>query len=118
MNQRRYQPISTIKISAKGEFHWVKCPSQTQPDRACLLQSYHTDFPSKIIESVQWEIDKILDLNHPHLQSVIDIFATEKSLHIVQELAQWDCTINKVPYSPTQAKKLLQIGRASCRERV
>ncbi len=108
MNQHRYQHIRTIKISAKGEFHWVKCPSQTQPDRACLLQSYYTDSPATMIESVQWEIGKIVGLNHPHLQSVIDVFATEKSLHIVQELAQWDCVINKVPYTPTQAKKLLQ----------
>ena len=108
MNQHKYQPISTIKISAKGEFHWVKCPSKTHAERACLLQCYHTDSPSKIIESVQWEIDKILELNHPQLQSVIDIFATDKTLSIVQELEQWDCAIAKVPYTPTQAKNLLQ----------
>jgi serine/threonine protein kinase len=108
MYQNKYQPISTIKLSAKGEFQWVKCPSPNEPDRFCLLQSYFTNSASKILAVRQWEIDRLLPLSHPHLQAVSDVFGTEDSLHIVQELGQWDCAIRRAPYTPVRAKILLQ----------
>jgi serine/threonine protein kinase len=108
MNQKKYPPISTIKISTKGEFHWVKCPSSIDPHRSCLLQSYATNSAAHLLESAQWEINKLLPLSHPDLQSVVDVFAAENSLHVVQELEQWECAITKVPYTPVQAKHLLQ----------
>jgi serine/threonine protein kinase len=107
MNQSIYQPISTIKISAKEKFYWVKCPSPDDPDRLGILQSYFTDLAPKILESIEWKTNKLLQLSHPHLQSVIDIFVTENCLHIVQELGEWDCATNNLPYTPAQAKNLL-----------
>jgi serine/threonine-protein kinase len=108
MYQNKYQPISTIKLSTKGEFQWVKCPSETDPERFCILQSYYDNLAGKILDSVQWEIDRLLPLSHPHLQSVSDIFASEDSLHIVQELGQWECAIHQAPYTPVRIKILLQ----------
>ncbi len=108
MDQNKYQPISTIKISAKGKFYWVKCPTLTDPNRSCLLQSYSTKLAAQLLESVQSQIDRLLPLTHPHLQSVIDVVATENSLDIVQELEEWDCAINQIPYTPAQARNLLQ----------
>jgi serine/threonine protein kinase len=108
MRQHKYQLINTVRISVTEEFHWVKCPSSTDLDRSCLLQSYTTNSAQTNLESVRWEIDKLLMLSHPNLQSVIDVFATTDSLHIVQELEKWECAINRVPYTPAQAKSLLQ----------
>jgi serine/threonine protein kinase len=108
MHQNEYPIINTIKISLKEQFHWVKCPSPSDPNRACLLQSYATKSAATILEPWQWKIDKLLSIEHPQLQSIIDVFATDNSLHIVQELDQWDCAIDKIPYSPIQARLLLQ----------
>jgi serine/threonine protein kinase len=108
MHQNEYPIINTIKISLKEQFHWVKCPSPSDPSRACLLQSYATKSAAKLLEPLQWKIDQLLSLNHPHLQSIVDVFATENSLHIVQELEQWDGAIDKIPYPPIQARLLLQ----------
>jgi serine/threonine-protein kinase len=108
MNQNKYQPVSTIKLSAKGNFEWVKCPSANNPDRTSLLQSYPTRTAAEFLEPVQWEVDRLLPLSHPHLQSVIDVFTTVDGLHIVQELEQWNCAAHQAPYSPVRAKILLQ----------
>jgi serine/threonine protein kinase len=108
MHQTEYPIINTIKISLKEQFHWVKCPSPIDPNRACLLQSYATISAAKIIEPWQWKIDKLLSLSHPHLQSIADVFATDNSLHIVQELEQWSSATGKIPLSPIQARLLLQ----------
>jgi serine/threonine protein kinase len=108
MHQTEYPIINTIKISLKEQFHWVKCPSPSDPSRACLLQSYATKSAAKVLEPLQWKIDKLLSIYHPHLQSIVDVFATENSLHIVQELEQWDSAIDRIPYPPIQARLLLQ----------
>ncbi len=108
MHQNEYPIINTIKISLKEQFHWVKCPTPDDPSRACLLQSYATKSAAEIIKPWQWTIDKLLSLDHPQLQSVVDVFATDNGLHIVQELEQWDCAIDKIPYPPIQARLLLQ----------
>ncbi len=108
MHQNEYPIINTIKISLKEQFHWVKCPSPSDPSRSGLLQSYATKSAAKILEPLQWKIDKLLSLERPQLQSIIDVFATDTSLHIVQELDQWECAIDKIPFSPIQARLLLQ----------
>lgn len=108
INQHKYQVINTIKISLKETFHLVKCPTLADPERTGILQSYSTNLAPKILEAVQWEIDKLLLLSHPNLQSVIDVFATVDGLHIVREMEEWQCANNSAPYSPVRAKTLLQ----------
>jgi serine/threonine protein kinase len=108
MHQTEYPIINTIKISLKEQFHWVKCPSPGDPNRSGLLQSYATKSAATILEPLQWKVDKLLSLSHPQLQSIIDVFATDNSLHLVQELDQWDCAIDKIPFAPIQARLLLQ----------
>lgn len=107
MKQDRYQIISTVKISLKEQFHLVKCPSLTNPDRTGILQSYANKSAATILDSVRPQVDKLLALQHPQLQSIIDVFATADSLHIVQELDDWDYTTNKLPYTPVRVKILL-----------
>ncbi len=108
MNQTKYQPIKNIKLSLTEQQYWVKCPSPTDPNRTGVLQSYPTDRAPKVIEAIQPKLDKILGLSHPHLQTVIDVFATNDSIHIVQEFGNWECAMNRVPYTPVRAKILLQ----------
>ncbi len=108
MKQNKYQTINSIKVSLKEQFYWVKCPTPAEPHRTGILQSYLVDRAQKIIEALQPKIDKLLSLNHPHLQAVIDVFATEDGIHIVQAMGEWESAIDKVPYSPVRAKILLQ----------
>ncbi len=108
MKQHKYQIINSIKVSLKEQFYWVKCPNATDPNRTGILQSYLTDRAPKILEAAQPKIDRLLQLSHPNLQSVIDIFATEDSIHIVREMGEWQCVADRVPYSPVRAKSLLQ----------
>jgi serine/threonine protein kinase len=108
MKQHKYQKIDSIKISLSEQFYWVKCPTVAEPDRIGILQSYLVDRAPKLIEALQPKIDKLLSLSHPHLQPVIDVFATEGSIHIVQVMGEWELAIDKVPYSPVRAKILLQ----------
>jgi serine/threonine protein kinase len=108
MHQNEYPIINTIKISLKEQFHWVKCPTSGDPSRACLLQSYATKSAAEILKPWQWKIDKLLSIDRPHLQSIVDVFATDNSLHIVQELEQWECAVDRIPYPPIQARLLLQ----------
>ncbi len=108
MHQNQYPIISTIKISLREQFHWVKSPTPSDPNRTCLLQSYATKSAATVLEPLQWKIDKLLSIEHPHLQSIVDVFATDNSLHIVQELEKWDCAIDKMPFPPIEARLLLQ----------
>jgi serine/threonine protein kinase len=108
MKQHKYQKIDSIKVSLTEQFYWVKCPTAADPNRTGILQSYLVDRSSKLVESLQPKIDKLLSLNHPHLQPVIDIFATDDSIHIVQAMGEWESAIDKVPFSPVRAKILLQ----------
>lgn len=108
MKQHKYQKIDSIKVSLTEQFYWVKCPTAADPNHTGVLQSYRIDRAPKIIETLQPKIDKLLSLNHPHLQPVIDVFATEDSIHIVQAMGEWESAINRVPYSPVRAKILLQ----------
>jgi serine/threonine protein kinase len=108
MSQSKYQPISTIKISAKEKFYWVKYSTPSDPDCAGILQSYSSPLSAEILRRAQWEIDRLLPLNHPNLQAVIDIFATDNSLNIVQQLGEWECVENRAPFTPAQAEILLQ----------
>jgi serine/threonine protein kinase len=108
MKQHKYQKIDSIKVSLTEQFYWVKCPTAADPNRTGILQSYLVDRAPKTIETLQSKIDKLLSLNHPHLQPVIDIFATDDSIHIVQAMGEWESAIDKVPFSPVRAKILLQ----------
>jgi serine/threonine protein kinase len=108
MKQHKYQIINSIKVSLTEQFYWVKCPTVTDPNRRGILQSYLTDRAPKILEASQPKIDRLLQLSHPNLQAVIDIFATEDSIHIVREMGEWQCVADRVPYSPVRAKNLLQ----------
>jgi serine/threonine protein kinase len=108
MKQHKYQKIDSIKVSLTEQFYWVKCPTVVDPNRTGVLQSYLVDRAPKIIETLQPKIDKLLSLNHPHLQPVIDIFATDDSIHIIQAMGEWESAIDKVPFSPVRAKILLQ----------
>jgi serine/threonine protein kinase len=108
MKQHKYQKIDSIKVSLTEQFYWVKCPTAADPNRTGILQSYLVDRAPKLIESLQAKIDKLLSLNHPHLQPVIDVFATDDSIHIVQAMGEWESAIDKVPFSPVRAKILLQ----------
>jgi serine/threonine protein kinase len=108
MKQQKYQKIDSIKVSLTEQFYWVKCSTAADPNRTGILQSYLVDRAPKLIEAVQPKIDKLLSLNHPHLQPVIDVFATDDSIHIVQAMGEWESAIDRVPYSPVRAKILLQ----------
>jgi serine/threonine protein kinase len=108
MKQHKYQKIDSIKVSLTEQFYWVKCPTAADPNRVGVLQSYLVDRAPKLVEALQPKIDKLLSLNHPHLQVVIDVFATEDSIHIVQAMGEWESAIDRVPFSPVRAKILLQ----------
>jgi serine/threonine protein kinase len=108
MKQHKYQKIDSIKISLSEQFYWVKCPTPADSNRTGILQSYLVDRAPKLIETLQPKIDRLLSLNHPHLQPVIDVFATDDSIHIVQVMGEWESAIDKVPYNPVRAKILLQ----------
>ncbi len=108
MKQHKYQKIDSIKVSLTEQFYWVKCPTAADPNRVGVLQSYLVDRAPKLVEALQSKIDKLLSLNHPHLQAVIDVFATEDSIHIVQAMGEWESAIDRVPFSPVRAKILLQ----------
>jgi serine/threonine protein kinase len=108
MKQHKYQKIDSIKVSLTEQFYWVKCPTAADPHRTGILQSYLVDRAPKLIEALQPKLDKLHSLNHPHLQPVIDVFATDDSIHIVQAMGEWESAIDRVPYSPVRAKILLQ----------
>ncbi len=108
MKQDKYRVISTVKISLKEQFHVVKCPSPNNPERTGILQSYANKSAAKILEQVRPQVDELLQLEHPHIQSLVDVFATDDSLHIVQELDEWDYATNKLPYTPVRVKILLE----------
>ncbi len=108
MIQSKYQPISTIKISAKEKFYWVKYSTPSDPNCAGILQSYSTPSAAEILRTSQWEIDRLFTLNHPNLQSLIDVFATDNSLNIVQQLGEWDGIGDRSPCTPDRAEILLQ----------
>jgi serine/threonine protein kinase, bacterial len=106
LNQTKYNSIAVIQSSLTEQSTMVECP--TQADKTAILQSYTTDRADELLAAHQGEIDRLLPLRHPNLQSTIDVFVEEHNLHLVTGAVQGKPVATLVPLSEERCEKLLK----------
>lgn len=106
LNQTKYNSITVIQSSLTEQSMMVECPSQA--DRAAILQSYTTDRADELLATYKTQIDRLVPLQHPNLQSTIDVFVEEHSLHLVTGAVQGKLLATLVPLPEERCEKLLK----------
>jgi serine/threonine protein kinase len=106
LNQTRYNAITIIQSSITEQSAIVDCPNQA--DRTAILQSYSIDQADELLASNKNQIDKLITVRHPHIQTVIDVFIEDETLHLVKGAVQGKPVATQVPLTEERCEKLLK----------
>ncbi len=84
----------------------VDCPDREE--KTAIVQSYSTDRADEILADHISQIDLLSPLRHPNIQSIIDVFVEENTLHLVTGAVQGKRAATQVPLSVERCEKLLK----------
>jgi serine/threonine protein kinase len=106
LNQTKYTSITVIQSSFTEQSVMVDCPDKE--DKTAIVQSYTTDRADEIIATYTSQIDRLISLRHPNIQSIIEIFVEGENLHLVTGAVQGKPAVATVPLSEERCEKLLK----------
>jgi serine/threonine protein kinase len=106
ISQTKYTPITILQSSVTEQSMMVDCPSQQ--GKTAILQSYATNQANDLTPSSSSQIEKLISLQHENLQTVIDVFIEDNSLHVLTMAVQGKQSATQVPLSEDRCEKLLK----------
>jgi serine/threonine protein kinase len=106
LNQTKYTSITVIQSSFTEQSVMVDCPDKE--DKTAIVQSYSTDRAEEILANYTSQIDRLISLRHPNIQSIIEIFVEADNLHLVTGAVQGKPAAATVPLSEERCEKLLK----------
>ncbi len=106
LNQTKYTSITVIQSSFTEQSVMVDCPDKE--DKTAIVQSYSTDRADEILATYTSQIDRLISLRHPNIQSIIEIFVEGDNLHLVTGAVQGKPAAVTVPLSEERCEKLLK----------
>jgi serine/threonine protein kinase len=106
LNQTKYNSITVLQSSITEQSVMVDCPDLA--DKTAIVQSYSTDRADEILAAHISRIDRLIPLRHPNIQSIIDVFVEENTLHLVTGAVQGKRAATQVPLSAERCEKLLK----------
>jgi serine/threonine protein kinase len=106
LNQTKYNSITVLQSSITEQSVMVDCPDREE--KTAIVQSYSTDRADEILAAHTSGIDRLIPLRHPNIQSIIDVFVEENTLHLVTGAVQGKRAATQVPLSAERCEKLLK----------
>jgi hypothetical protein len=106
LNQTKYNSITVLQSSITEQSVMVDCPDREE--KTAIVQSYSTDRADEILATYTSQIDRLIPLSHPNIQSIIDVFVEENTLHLVTGAVQGKRAATQVPLSAERCEKLLK----------
>jgi serine/threonine protein kinase len=106
LNQTKYNSITVLQSSITEQSVMVYCPDRAE--KTAIVQSYSTDRADELLAAHSSQIDRLIPLDHPNIQSIIEVFVEEHNLHLVTGAVQGKRAATQVPLSAERCEKLLQ----------
>jgi serine/threonine protein kinase len=106
LNQTKYNSITVLQSSITEQSVMVDCPDREE--KTAIVQSYSTDRADELLSAHSSQIDRLIPLRHPNIQSIIEVFVEEHNLHLVTGAVQGKRAATQVPLSAERCEKLLK----------
>ncbi len=106
LNQTKYDSIAIIESSLTEQSMMIDCPDREE--KTAILQSYSIDRADEILASYRDRIDRLISIQHPNIQSIVDVFVEDNNLHLVTEAVKGKPAATQVPLSAERCEKFLK----------